>query len=280
LLDPAWTKKTINLGAVNSPSCVVRFRATGDYGNDNIGVDSLEIKSGCTAPIVNAVSSASVICSGNNVNLNATGATTYSWSTGATTQSITVNPASTTVYTVTGSTSGCSASKTIAINVNPSPTVTTVSSASLICVGQSATLTASGANTYSWNTGSSANSIVVSPSVTTSYSVTGTNTVGCSKVTVVTQSVSTCTGIEALLTSSNGVSIFPNPNFGSINVVVSDISSGTSIEIFDAIGKLVISRSLIENQSIINTSELPKGIYMFTIKNMSGIIKQGKLIKE
>ena len=59
----------------------------------------------------------------------------------------------------------------------PSTTSTltiTVNSAT-ITAGQSVLLTASGASTYSWSTGATTNSITVSPTITTSYTVTGFN---------------------------------------------------------------------------------------------------------
>ena len=60
-------------------------------------------------------------------------------------------------------------------NVPPS---VNISGATSICEGDSATLTASGASTYSWETGETTASITVSPTVTTSYTVTGTSSSG------------------------------------------------------------------------------------------------------
>src|ERR1019366_7249809 len=104
-------------------------------------------------------------------------ATTYLWNTGATTAGIAVTPASTTNYTVTGTTTGCSTAKTATVTVNPLPIVTV--NASTVCNGTSATLTASGATTYLWNTGATAAGITVTPASTTNYMVTGITT-GCS----------------------------------------------------------------------------------------------------
>lgn len=50
-----------------------------------------------------------------------------------------------------------------------------------ICMNQTVTISAGGAPSYSWSTGQTVSSIAVSPSVSTSYYVTGTNTLsGCS----------------------------------------------------------------------------------------------------
>ncbi|MFN0202425.1 MAG: hypothetical protein ACKVTZ_12940, partial [Bacteroidia bacterium] len=68
---------------------------------------------------------------------------TYSWSTGQTGQSISVNPTTSTTYTVyaTNSNGGCT-SATSYVTVNPSPTVTINSTSSNICAGQNVTLSA------------------------------------------------------------------------------------------------------------------------------------------
>ncbi len=113
------------------------------------------------------------ICSGSSIVLNASGASTYSWSTGANTNSITVTPSSNTIYTVTGLTSGCSNTVTSNVVVIPLPTVTVNSST--ICSGNSITLTANGASSYLWNTGANSNTIAVSPSSNSNYTVIGTS---------------------------------------------------------------------------------------------------------
>ena len=50
---------------------------------------------------------------------------------------------------------------------------------STVCSGSSANLSASNGTNYSWNTGSTTNPLIVSPSINTTYTVTGTND-GCS----------------------------------------------------------------------------------------------------
>jgi len=50
----------------------------------------------CLVPVLNVVQSNSTICAGQSATLSLSGATTYSWSSGATTESIVVNPVNTT----------------------------------------------------------------------------------------------------------------------------------------------------------------------------------------
>jgi gliding motility-associated-like protein len=119
------------------------------------------------------------ICSGNSSLLTASGASTYSWSTGANnTNTISVSPPGNTNYTVTGTdANGCKNSTVGTVSVSASVTVTV--NDPIICTGFTTTLTATGATSYSWNTGSAAQTITVSPTVTTSYTVTGSQN-GCS----------------------------------------------------------------------------------------------------
>ena len=127
------------------------------------------------------VNSPPLICGGTTTNLTSSGATTYSWSpaTGlsATTGSTVVaSPTVSTSYTVTGF-SGAAAGIAISTVTVDLPPVTADSAA--ICISNSATLTASGATTYSWNTGVTGATIIASPTVTTNYTVVGTDANGC-----------------------------------------------------------------------------------------------------
>lgn len=123
------------------------------------------------------------ICAGQSATLVATGAADYTWNTGETTADIYPHPIITTIYSVTGTTSGCSTTATSTVTVS-SNIALAVNSAS-ICSGQSATLTASGANSYTWSNGSNSNPLIISPSATTIYSLTGNNS-GCSGISTST----------------------------------------------------------------------------------------------
>ncbi|GAB4013567.1 hypothetical protein GCM10028808_33070 [Spirosoma migulaei] len=77
---------------------------------------------------------------------------------------------------------------TISLTANalPKPTIT---GDLKLCLGESTTLTASGGVDYQWSDGQSGASIVVSPSVSTAYSATVTNELGCQSVAKATVSV-------------------------------------------------------------------------------------------
>jgi gliding motility-associated-like protein len=125
------------------------------------------------------------ICLGSAAILTASGATSYTWSAGATstgTATASVSPVVTTTYTVTGTSAGCTSTAVATVTVNSSLTVTAGTNAT-ICAGNTASLTATassgtgGPYTYVWSPTVPASGIV-SPAATTTYTVTATD--GCS----------------------------------------------------------------------------------------------------
>lgn len=156
-------------------------------------------------PTISVNSNTNVICAGNNVNLLASGATTYSWQPGNLSgPNHTLVPLSNIIYTVVGSyTTGCADTKTLSIVVNQNPTVNVVPSSTFICLGNTSTLTANGANSYSWNTGPTTSSITVSPAINTIYTVIGTNTNNCSSTKTISIAVNANTVIITATTSNS-----------------------------------------------------------------------------
>lgn len=146
--------------------------------------DDLEVTAPCAlnAPALSISATSSTICAGQSVLISAAGAGSFSWSNGSTGNSINVTPLANTNYIATGTAvlTGCSGSISQYITVNPTPNVFIVASNSSICEGGSVNLSASGANTYLWSNTSTGAVISATPMVTTTYSVFGTNSFGCS----------------------------------------------------------------------------------------------------
>ena len=159
------------------------------------------------------------ICAGSSTTLTANGASTYSWSTGNNTNQITVNPVTTTVYTVTGTSSGCTSTVVSIVTVNPNPIITINPVSPTICVGSSVSISASGANTYLWYPGAlTSSSVTVSPIITTTYTITGT-AIGCTTMGLVTVTVNPNPVASA---SSNSpvcegqtLNLFSTPNYAN-----------------------------------------------------------------
>jgi len=188
----AWSSSaglsdTTGVSVTANPTSTQTYTVTGTSG-------------GCTAvanvtvtinpnPVISVTASANPICESNSTTLTAGGGAIYSWSgSSGTSNSVIVAPAGATTYTVTGTDiNGCVGTAIMTITVNPNPRLNISSSANSICPGDSATLTASGAAIYSWSNGLGNVSLVtVSPSSTTTYSITGTNTTGCLSTTSTT----------------------------------------------------------------------------------------------
>lgn len=187
-----------------------------------------------TTPVVAA--SSATVCRGTAANLLASGATTYTWNTGATTAAISVTPNVTTNYTVTGANGTCSNKKILSVTVKATPTVAATSKT--ICAGATTTLTASGASTYAWNTGATTASIFVTPSTTTNYTVVGTNTLGCINTktlsvlvnalpNVVVTSATICAGATATISASGASTYSWNTGSTNANLTVSPSSNST-----------------------------------------------------
>ncbi|MBI4647730.1 MAG: gliding motility-associated C-terminal domain-containing protein [Bacteroidia bacterium] len=124
------------------------------------------------------------ICLGENVTLIASGGSAYLWSTGETSNTLTVSPAVTAIYYVTVSSSGCSAVDNVTVTVNPLPTANAGANQT-ICENETATLTATGGTSYYWSTQSVTGTITVSPAGTTVYYVTVTDNNTCTDVDTV-----------------------------------------------------------------------------------------------
>ncbi|MCW3102574.1 MAG: hypothetical protein JWO09_1014 [Bacteroidetes bacterium] len=159
-----------------SPAASTTYYVTGSVNACGSDTDTLAIFVQAI-PVV-SIAGTDSLCEGQSVTLTAGSAAAYQWSGGssATTSAITVSPAVTTEYIVTGYNGSCSAVDSVTVRVDTLP-VLSISGTSILCAGQSSTLTASGAASYIWSGAitSSASSVTVSPSSTTTYSVTGSN---------------------------------------------------------------------------------------------------------
>lgn len=145
-----------------------------------------------------------ILCAGNTGFLYAAGASTYSWSSGSTSNSITINPTTTTNYTVVGSVGTCTNSAVSSVTVIGQALVVTGNNS--ICNGQSSMLSASGGSLYTWSTGITTPTIIVTPSVTSTYTVTSV-AASCTNTSVYTVSVTPIPVINV-----SGTTICPGQN--------------------------------------------------------------------
>jgi gliding motility-associated-like protein len=206
----SWAPGGATTAAITvSPASTTTYTVTYTLaGCTNTGTGTVTVN---PIPAINVNSGA--ICPGGSSTLTATGGTSYLWSTSDVTAAITVSPASTTSYTVTGTTAGCSASTVATVTVGATMSIS-VNSPS-ICTGQTANLVATGATSYTWSAGvtvTGTGTADASPATTTSYTVTGTtgscSGTGVSTVTVNAVPVTTvdspiiCDGATATMTAA------------------------------------------------------------------------------
>jgi D-lyxose ketol-isomerase len=154
-------------------------------------------------------------CNGGHVTLTASAGSSYQWTTGATTQSITVSSGGTYKAYVTDS-NGCGAftnSVTVVVNTTVRPTITLAGPLG-ICPGTNVTLTASAGSAYHWSTGATTQSITVSAAG--SYTVDVTDANGC---TLTSNPTNISLNAEASVNISiNGPTTFCAP--GSVSFLI------------------------------------------------------------
>lgn len=165
------------------------------------------------------------ICTSQSATLTATGGDSYSWSSGGSTATIVVSPASTTVYTVTVSSGTCTATDNVTVSVTsggPASVSITASPSGSICAGTSVTFTATPTNggtpAYQWkDNGTDISGATNSTYITTA--LTSSDAITC----VMTSSLSCATGSPATSNSITktvyptvpvSVSIAANPSGG------------------------------------------------------------------
>jgi hypothetical protein len=75
--------------------------------------------------------------------------------------------------------------------------------------------------------------------------------------------------------------IFPNPAKDRLNINVNNLPGKTSIQLFDVNGRVVLSQQMVQNNSALNISTVPSGIYLVRLNNADGkSIYQQKFVKE
>jgi len=213
-----WSNSTIGFSSAVSPSINTSYTVTGTStaACQNSAVVSVSVN---PLPVFTIVSTPTTICDGASASFTANGASTYSWSTGSTTASISVSPSINTQYTLTGvSAANCSNTAVVNVSVNPLPTVTANVTSTLICGGNTVVFTGSGANTYTW-TGGPVNSQTYMPMNSGSYSLSGTSLAGCTSTNNAVVSVSVnpnlmLKGNGNVVPNGNNTSTLNNTDFG------------------------------------------------------------------
>ena len=183
----------LNNSTINNPTANVLINTTytvsitdlnGCSGNDTVSIHILP-------PITVSAGNNVTICQNAATQLNASGGVTYSWSpTIGLSNAAIANPicftAATTTYSVVVTNNmGCTGSAQVVVTVLPPVAAPSISpSQPSICAGSSIQINASGSINYSWypSTGlntTTGSTVVASPTITTNYTLAGTDVNGC-----------------------------------------------------------------------------------------------------
>lgn len=258
------TESSIRVTSTN----VYGVTVTNGYGCSNTASKLLMVYS---APTV-SVNGPSTVCNGVETNLNATGsATHFSWSTGDSTASITVTPRYSTTYQVVGSNNfGCTASASLYVTVIPVPMVS-ITGDTTLCQGEVAVLTSSNASSYHWSTGSNNRSINVS--TTGTYTVTVTNSTGCTNSAsiyvhvydlpnlMILGDTMLCRGEQTELLAIGATNyLWSNGSTNPSIVVAPENSTSYSVQAFNGVCMAELSRQVIVNDKPTAVISAPDGI--------------------
>ncbi len=262
-----------NVWSTNANTTTISVNSTGAYTvthTDANGCSSTSlptIVSVSNAPVPTIQASAVEACTGDTVTLTASTSDSYVWSTGDTTQSITVTATTANITVTTTNANACNGVGTstptnITFNANPT------AAGSFTTNGNVATFanTSTGATSYSWDFGDMTNSSAAAPlhayAANGSYTVTLTATNGnCSDVTTFT--VNIAVGLDEL--PGVALSLVPNPATTSFNVAL----TGASLElvtVIDAFGRTVLNST----EATINLNQVANGMYQVVVSTNKG----------
>jgi gliding motility-associated-like protein len=173
----SWDNGIINGVAFIPAVGSVVYTVTGTDLNGCENTDQVQVTVNAL-PIVGAGLDQTV-CSGDQVNLNGSGATVYTWDNGVI-DGVAFTPAvGTIIYTVTGTDlNGCENTDQVQVVVNALPIVGAGLNQS-VCIGDQVTLIGTGASTYTWDNGVNNNVAFVPAVGTVIYTVVGTDVNGC-----------------------------------------------------------------------------------------------------
>jgi gliding motility-associated-like protein len=271
----AWDNGVAD-GIAFTPASTLNYTVTGTDGNNCQNSDVVTVTVD-PMPVL-TISPDQVFCVGDTITLNAGGAVSYSWNSGASVlASYTVYPTSTTTVQVTGTSGVCSAQENIVLTLDD-PALISAGTDALVCLGFVTYLQASGGVNYTWNgpgvvniTGATHGFIV---DTTAYYYLTAETANGCiymDSVLITGNTDPACT-IEPLTTFS--------PNGDAVNESWSiqgfEAFPENHVTVLNRWGDVVFDELNYDNETVIwngtlqNGSEAPPGTYYFIVDITDG----------
>lgn len=266
-------------GAITQTTTV---STTGTYSVTVTGVNTCTAASPATSVIVNPLPEATVtasgdttFCQGGSVTLTASSASSYAWSNGETTPSITVATGGNYTVTLTDANGCTDASPPTLVTVHPLPTVDLGDDITLT-QGDSAILNAGQWPKYEWSTNEATPTITVDTMGT--YFVTVTDSFNCTAVdSIVVTVISSTSGLDGRYK----ITVFPNPAQRAINIQCIG-GATTSVQVFDNLGRLVLEDNSVTPDGALRTIFLDKalsGMYYVRVVG-EGFAKAISIVKQ
>ena len=197
---------------------------------------------------------------------------------------ITVNPANSMVYQLTGmDANGCQNAVQHSLTVHPLPVVNILNPQQTVCLGEEVSLLGGGAVSYVWQPGGNTqNPYVFIAQTTTQYTLTGTSAANCSASASIELKVEECVGIQDNKGLTENIRIYPNPAKDKLYCATHQkIQGKTLLRLYDALGKLMIEKELSfehEEVQVLDISALAAGLYFLKLGNdLSGGLR---IVKE
>lgn len=210
----------------------------------------------------------------------------YTWSTGATTATVTNLSAGTTTCTITDS-NGCAETIEAIITVPP-PSGALIAGLDSACLDLPAQYSLPGNfSDYQWSAsnngtvtqgqGTNAATVLWSTPGANTLTVYFTNASNCPDSAVLSLSVDICVGTSA--PTLPGVRVMPNPFNDRLSVVFErPVQPGTRLRLMDAHGRLIAEQFAITDQTRLETAYLPAGTYLLQIVE-NGRVGVWKVVK-
>lgn len=264
------------------------FSSSPTFTNSLNSVDAYDIflakYNPCTLPPAPVTSNA-VLCYPANLSFTATGTGTITWhytstgaviATGTTYSTTNTGPSgsvhTTTIYAQNNDACGASVKSAIVYTINPKPSISAVTGVTTVCAGQNVDIYTYGANTYTLaNNGQTIGSntfFSFTPTTTTTFSISGTNSYGCTNSTTFTQNVNTCTGTDEEL-MNDLLRIYPNPAHDLVSIDLPD-NNESIITIINAFGEVVLNEKTSAKNVTLKIDSLTNGVYFIKLESEEG----------
>jgi trimeric autotransporter adhesin len=204
-------------------------------------------------------------------------AATTAYVTGANASSVYAKPTATITYTATSSNGISTATATSAITVNPNPTATQLA---ITRSGDVFTIAVAGA-TYQWYQIVNSVGVLISGATNQSYTATATGSYyaevtinGClAETDFVTVTTLGTNDFEF----NSKLSVYPNPSNTIFNI---DIDSNATIEVYDLVGKQILTKKIELGTSQLDMSNYNTGMYLLKVTNADNQTKTMKIVKQ